>query len=120
MVPNKYGVNAGPAINSYANDRIREWLKKEITVTVIDENGNETEVIVPQLYNIRSRALLEELIAFDPIRNFDRIRALGMLMLYREEKIIENGGNYGERDATRTNGSDLANGDYFTRNYDRR
>lgn len=117
---NKYGVNAGPAINSYANDRIREWLKKEITVTVIDENGNETEVIVPQLYNIRSRALLEELIAFDPIRNFDRIRALGMLMLYREEKIIENGGNYSERDAKRTNGSDLANDDYFTRNYDRR
>lgn len=117
---NKYGVNAGPAINSYANDRIREWLKKEITVTVIDENGNETEVIIPQLYNIRSRALLEELIAFDPIRNFDRIRALGMLMLYREEKIIENGGNYSERDAKRTNGSDLANDDYFTRNYDKR
>ena len=117
---NKYGVNAGPAINSYANDRIREWLNKEITVTVIDENGNETEVIIPQLYNIRSRALLEELIAFDPVRNFDRIRALGMLMLYREEKIIENGGNYSERDAKRTNGSDLANDDYFTRNYDRR
>lgn len=117
---NKYGVNAGPAINSYANDRIREWLNKEITVTVIDENGNETEVIIPQLYNIRSRALLEELIAFDPIRNFDRIRALGMLMLYREEKIIENGGNYSERDAKRINGSDLANDDYFTRNYDRR
>lgn len=117
---NKYGVNAGPAINSYANDRIREWLKKEITVTVIDENGNETETVIPQLYNIRSRALLEELIAFDPIRNFDRIRALGMLMLYREEKIIENGGNYSERDAKRTNGSDLANDDYFTRNYDRR
>ena len=43
-----------------------------------------------------------------------------MLMLYREEKIIENGGNYSERDAKRTNGSDLANDDYFTRNYDRR
>ena len=117
---NKYGVNAGAAINSYANDRILEWLKKEITVTVTDENNNETEVAIPQLYNIKSRALLEELIAFDPIRNFDRIRALGMVMLYREQKLIENGGNFGEASVRRIYGSELAKDDYFTRNYDRR
>ena len=117
---NKYGVNAGAAINSYANDRILEWLKKEITVTLIDDDGNETETVIPQLYNIRSRALLEELIAFDPIRNFDRIRALGMVMLYREAKLIENGGSFSETSVRKTYGSDLAQDDYFTRNYDRR
>ena len=117
---NKYGVNAGAAINSYANDRILEWLKKEITVVLTDENGNETETVIPQLYNIKSRALLEELIAFDPIRNFDRVRALGMVMLYREAKLIENGGSFSETNVRKAYGSDLAQDDYFTRNYDRR
>lgn len=117
---NKYGVNAGAAINSYANDRIFEWLKKEITVVLTDENGNETETVIPQLYNIKSRALLEELIAFDPIRNFDRVRALGMVMLYREAKLIENGGSFSETNVRKAYGSDLAQDDYFTRNYDRR
>ena len=117
---NKYGVNAGAAINSYANDRILEWLKKEITVTLIDDDGHETETVIPQLYNIKSRALLEELIAFDPIRNFDRVRALGMVMLYREAKLIENGGSFSEVNIRKVNGSDLAQDDYFTRNYDRR
>lgn len=114
---NKYGVNAGPAINNYANDRIREWLKKEIQVLVKDEAGNETMVTMPQLYTIRSRALLEELISFDPIRNFDRIRALGMVMLYRESMIIQNGGGFSERDAKRVSGSSLAQDDYWKRNY---
>jgi hypothetical protein len=40
------------------------------------------------LYTLRNRALLKELALYNPIINVDRIRALGMLMLYREEKII--------------------------------
>ena len=116
---NKYGVNAGPAINNYANDKIRQWLLREISVVTTDNEGNENIVMVPQLYTIRSRALLEELINFDPVRNFDRIRALGMVMLYREEKIIENGGNYDGHSSKKTLGSDLAQDDYFTRNYGR-
>lgn len=114
---NKYGVNAGPAINNYANDRIREWLKKEIQVLVKDEAGNETMVTMPQLYTIRSRALLEELISFDPVRNFDRIRALGMVMLYRESMIIQNGGGFSEKNVKRVSGSLLAQDDYWKRNY---
>jgi hypothetical protein len=116
---NKYGVNAGPAINNFANDKIRQWLLREISVVTTDNEGNENMVMVPQLYTIRSRALLEELINFDPVRNFDRIRALGMVMLYREEKIIENGGNYDGHSSKKTLGSDLSQDDYFTRNYGR-
>lgn len=37
--------------------------------------------------------MIEELVAFNPEINVDRIRALGMVMLYREEKMILFGGN---------------------------
>ena len=40
------------------------------------------------LYTIKNRALLDELVNFSPEVNVDRIRALGMVMLLREEKII--------------------------------
>ena len=43
-----------------------------------------------------------------------------MVMLYREQKLIENGGNFGEASVRRIYGSELAKDDYFTRNYDRR
>ena len=66
---------------------------------------------------MRGRALLEELIAFDPVRNFDRIRALGMLMLYREEKVILYGSRLNADDAEKTDKSYLGNDDYFSRNY---
>jgi Homing endonuclease. len=113
---NKYGVNANPAINNYANDRIREWLKREVPVMVKDENNEETMIMMPQLYSIRSRGLLEELIAFDPVRNFDRIRALGMVMLYRESMIIQNGGNFNESNK-KVKKVTLAEDDYWKRNY---
>ena len=47
---------------------------------------------MPNLYNIKNRALLEELIAFAPEINVDRVRALGMVMLAREEKMVLWGG----------------------------
>ena len=34
---------------------------------------------------VKNRALLQELISYNPDGNFDRIRALGMVMLYRGE-----------------------------------
>jgi hypothetical protein len=113
---NAKGVNATAAINNYANGLIRDWLLKPV-VTVVVEDGEEKEVVVPNLYFLRGRALLEELIAFDPVRNFDRIRALGMLMLYREEKVILYGSRLNADDAEKTDKSYLGNDDYFSRNY---
>lgn len=113
---NAKGVNATAAINNYANGLIRDWLLKPV-VTVVVEDGEEKEVVVPNLYFLRGRALLEELIAFDPVRNFDRIRALGMLMLYREEKVILYGSRLNADDAEKTDKSYLGNDDYFNRNY---
>ena len=114
---NAKGVNASAAINNYANGLIRDWLLKPIP-TIIVEDGVEKQVQIPNLYFIRGRALLEELIAFDPVRNFDRIRALGMLMLYREEKIILYGSNLNAESAEKADKSYLGNDDFFKRNYD--
>lgn len=113
---NAKGVNATAAINNYANGLIRDWLLKPVP-TVIIEDGEEKVVMMPNLYFIRGRALLEELIAFDPVRNFDRIRSLGMLMLYREEKVITYGSRLNADDAEKADRSYLGRDDYFNRNY---
>lgn len=113
---NAKGVNATAAINNYANSLIRDWLLKPVP-TVVVEDGEEKVIMVPNLYFIRGRALLEELIAFDPVRNFDRIRALGMLMLYREEKVITYGSKLNAEDAEKADRSYLGRDDYFSRNY---
>lgn len=113
---NAKGVNATAAINNYANGLIRDWLLKPVT-TVVVEDGEEKEVTISNLYFIRGRALLEELIAFDPVRNFDRVRALGMLMIYREEKVILYGSKLNAEDAEKEDKSYLGYDDYFERNY---
>ena len=113
---NAKGVNATAAINNYANGLIRDWLLKPVP-TIVVEDGEEKEVVISNLYFIRGRALLEELIAFDPVRNFDRIRALGMLMIYREEKVILYGSRLNAEDAEKADKSYLGNDDYFERNY---
>lgn len=88
MGSNQKGVNASAAINNYANGLIRDWLLKPVNIIAKSDEGEEIETTVPNLYRIRNRALLEELIAFNPEINVDRVRALGMVMLYREEKMI--------------------------------
>lgn len=113
---NAKGVNATAAINNYANGLIRDWLLKPVPIVII-EDGEEKVVMMPNLYFIRGRALLEELIAFDPVRNFDRIRSLGMLMLYREEKVITYGSRLNADDAEKADRSYLGRDDYFNRNY---
>ena len=76
------GIGATKPINDYANRLIREWFIKPVTITV-EEDGEQVEKTVPNLHFIKDRALLKEAIGFNSIANFDRIRALGMVMLYR-------------------------------------
>lgn len=116
---NAKGVNASAAVNNYANGLIREWLIKPVS-TVVTEDGEEKTIEVANLYFIRNRALLEELIAFNPEINVDRIRALGMVMLYREEKLILYQGNLNAEAREKANSSYLGNDDFFSRNYDQR
>lgn len=114
---NQKGVNANNAINNYANNLVKEWLMKPVEITII-ENGEEKVITMPNLFTLKNRALIQELIGFNPVNNFDRIRALGMVMLYREEKMILYNGNI--TDERFRNTSRLADDDFFTRNYDNR
>ena len=113
---NAKGVNASAPINNYANNLIRDWLLKPVT-TIINENGESKEISVPNLFKIKSRALLEELIAYTPELNVDRIRALGMVMLYREEKMILYQGNISASRDEEASSSYLGNDPFFEKNY---
>jgi len=113
---NAKGVNASAAINNYANDLIRQWLLKPTVVFTKDEQGNDTQIDVPQLYRVRNRALIEELIAFTPEINVDRIRALGMVMLLREEQLILHQNNI-TADSLSGDKNYLGNDSFFKRNY---
>ena len=116
---NKYGVNASAAINDYANNQIKEWLIKPIPVVTKDEDGNDIETTLPTLMTVRNRALLDELVNFTPEVNVDRIRALGMVMLLRQEKIILYQGDMSR--VLQDEGIDnLANDNFFKTNYDDR
>lgn len=115
---NKYGVNASAAINNYANSLIREWLIKPVEIA-ISKNGEDEIIHTQNLYLLRCRALIEELVAFNTENNFDRIRALGMVMLYREEKMILYQGNP-SRDKDEIPSDYLGNDPFFQTNYDNR
>ena len=113
------GVNAVASINNYANDLIRDWLL--IPKPILVKEGDEiVESSIPNLYNIKSRALLKELSLYNPDINVDRIRALGMVMLYREEKMILYNGNPKNYQDKERDSNYLGNDPFFTNNYDNR
>ena len=113
---NAKGINASAAINNYANSLIRDWLLQPVS-TIIKEDGEEKEVNIARLYSLRNRALIEELIAYTPEINVDRIRALGMVMLYRQEKIILYKDNLNAKAQEEADNSYLGNDSFFQRNY---
>ena len=109
------GINATQPVNKYADKLTQQWLLKRATVTK-EIDGNETEVEVPQLYKLKNRAFLKECLLYSPDVNVDRVRAFGMLMLYREEFMILYGGDVasGQEAPSDYLGKDK----FFTVNYD--
>lgn len=104
------GTRATLPINNYGRDRLRSWLLAPINIT-----KGEEEVTIPRLYTLRNRALIKELINYNSIGNFDRISAMGMLMLLREDRMITYQGNPVQR---KTNSASyLGNDPYFVKNY---
>lgn len=113
---NSKGVKATKPVNDYANRLIRDWLLKPVTIQS-GEDGEET--IVFNLARIRNRALIKELMLYNPDINVDRVRALGLLMLYREQFMVTyNGDPSSSKNVVESDY--LGNDDYFTRNYDNR
>ena len=110
------GTNATLAVNSYAKNLLRAWLLRPVIV-IQDVDGEPTEVAIPALFNVRSRALIKELINFNNDGNFDRISAMGMLMLLREDKMITYQGNISKERQEKESASYLGNDPFFSRNY---
>lgn len=117
---NAYGVNASAAINNYANGLLKDWLNKLVSVTVKRENGTEDLILIPILYTLKTRALIEEAIQFSPEINVDRIRAMGMVMIYRQEFIIRYGNNMNPKSREEAEKDNPGNDIFFQRNYDLR
>ena len=113
------GTNASAPINAYAKNLLRSWLLKPVpTVQTID--GEEQEVMIPTLYKIRSRALLKELITYNNEGNFDRVSAMGMLMLLRQDKMILYQNNISQIKENQASSTYLGNDPFFKTNYDNR
>lgn len=110
------GTNASPAINAYARSRLRSWLLSPVPV-IQTIDGESKEVMVPRLFTVRNRALLKELINYNPEGNFDRISAMGMLMLLREDKMIKYQGNVGRDRQENAESSYDGEDPFFKRNY---
>lgn len=114
------GVNASANINNFANRLIKDWLLMKVPVEVKQEDGHTEIQEMPKLYKLKNRALIEELIQFNPDINVDRIRALGMLMLYREQYIIRYGTGRTESSSEVLSKDYAGNDEFFTRNFDAR
>lgn len=110
------GISVNAALIAYANDLIRDWLNKTYPVEVKDERGEVHVEQVPQLYRLRNRALIQELISYGPEVNVDRIRALSQVMLYREQFIILYGGSPEDKDYK---DDDPADDVFFSKDWER-
>lgn len=110
------GTNASPAINAYARSRLRSWLLSPVPV-IQTIDGESKEVMVPRLFTVRNRALLKELINYNSEGNFDRVSAMGMLMLLREDKMIKYQGNISKDRQENAESSYDGEDVFFKRNY---
>ena len=109
------GVTATVPVINYAMDRLRDWLLKPVTTTT-EINGEAITNTVPNLYYIKSRGLIKELLLYNPMINVDRISSMRQMMLYREEKMIIYQGDP-SRAEKRDNYKYLGNDPFFNKNY---
>ena len=113
------GTTATLPVNALAKNLLRSWLLKPVT-TIVEVDGEPQEVQTYNLYSLKNRALIKELIGYNPLGNFDRISAMGMLMLLREDKLILYNGVVSREKSERNSSSYLGNDPFFKRNYDDR
>ena len=108
------GIRATTPIINGAFKMIQTWLRKPIVTVETDADGNNNEVTIPNLYRIKNRALIKELVLWNPQGNFDRVMSLVQLMLYREEKMVLGHGDlkYSEKQE-----HGMEKDDYWEKNY---
>jgi hypothetical protein len=100
------GTYASAPVNAYGLRLILDWL-------ISPAFGEEEDSEKMNLHTIQNEGLLRELMNFNSKGNFDRISALIMLMILREERI-----KYVDR-KQREKVQSLIDDDFFSRNYTR-
>ena len=110
------GTNASQSINGWGRQLIAKYLLTPQTV-IVAEDGEEKEIKKRNLDFIKNKALLIELSQWNPFGNFDRVSAMGMLMLLREDKLRLMGGSYNGRDDDIPDPNDPANDEFWSNNY---
>jgi hypothetical protein len=110
------GTNASQSINGWARQLTAKYLTTPQTI-IVAEDGEEKEVKRRNLDFIKNKALLIELSQWNPFGNFDRVSAMGMLMLLREDKLRLMGGSYNGRDDDIPDPDDPANDEFWSNNY---
>ena len=114
-----YGVSAGTFVNDYARGMLNDWFRKPVTIKIIEGN-QEVEVTKMNLYYCRNRALLQEASQWNPDGNFDRVSAAGMLMLFRQDKLIKCGGDPRGAEKKKESNIQQEKDDYCDRNWHRK
>ena len=109
------GTNASNSVNGWARQLIAKYLLTPQTVYIAEE-GEEKEVTRRNLDFIKNKALLIELSQWNPFGNFDRVSAMGMLMLLREDKLRLMGGQYNGKDDI-PDSDDIINDEYWKNNF---
>lgn len=110
------GTTATAPVNAYAKNLLRKWLLEPVTITQKIDN-EDTEISISRLYTLKNKALIHELIGYNTEGNFDRISAMGMLMLLREDKMILYNGEVNKEKEDKAKSDYLGNDSYFERNY---
>jgi hypothetical protein len=110
------GTNASNSINGWARQLITKYLLTPQTIVEL-ENEEEVEVTRHNLDFIKNKALLIELSQWNQFGNFDRVSAMGMLMLLREDKLRLMGGCYNGRDEGVPDPDVIANDEYWRENF---
>lgn len=102
------GTPATKGVNKFAIDCAAEWLDEDLI------GGEEYHT---NTQGIRSVGLLKELISYNPDNNFDRISALGMLLILLEDRYKQI--NSSKEDSSGKRRKSLSNDDFFNKNYRR-
>jgi hypothetical protein len=82
------GTTANKMINAWGRKLQADWLIEK-AYTSLDDSDIKSEEEKPKLLNlhkVRSIGYLKELISWNPDDNFDRISAMGMLMILRADR----------------------------------
>lgn len=80
------GTNASKTVNTWGRRLQRDWMLSPAYTQDFDAEGNQIGEKL-NLHTIRSMAYLDELISWNIDINTDRVSAMGMLMIYREDRL---------------------------------